>query len=77
MKFVLIGNVDHGKSTFGGHLIIKTNNIKDRSIQKKSKKWSLSGLRSFFIIPHFSPLLPTVNQKSYNSTLGIQYRNQI
>ena len=38
MKFVLIGNVDHGKSTLGGQILVKTNTIKDRDIQKIKNK---------------------------------------
>lgn len=38
MKFVLIGNVDHGKSTLGGQLLVKSNIIQDRDIQKIKNK---------------------------------------
>ena len=38
MKFVLIGNVDHGKSAFGGQLLIKSNTIKERDIEKIKNK---------------------------------------
>lgn len=38
MKFVLIGNVDHGKSTLGGRLLVDSNTIRDRDIQKLKNK---------------------------------------
>ena len=38
MKFVFIGHVDHGKSTLGGQILVKTGNIKDRDIQKIKNK---------------------------------------
>ena len=38
MKFVLIGNVDHGKSTLGGCMLYKSNAINERVIEKIKKQ---------------------------------------
>ena len=38
MKFVFIGHVDHGKSTLGGQILVKTGNINNRDIKKIKKK---------------------------------------
>ena len=38
MKIVLIGNVDHGKSTLGGYLLYKSNTIDERLIDKIKKQ---------------------------------------
>ena len=38
MKIVLIGNVDHEKSTLGGYLLFKSNTINERAIEKIKKQ---------------------------------------
>ena len=49
MKFVLLGHVDHGKSTFGGQILVKTGNINERDIQKIKDKAKELKMRSWWL----------------------------
>lgn len=49
MKFVLLGNVDSGKSTLAGRLLIDTNTIDANEVNKVRKEAEKNGKGSFWI----------------------------
>jgi translation elongation factor EF-1alpha len=67
MKFVLLGNVDSGKSTLAGRLLIETNTIDENEINKVQREAEKNGKGSFWI----AYLLDTdENERERGITLG-------
>lgn len=48
-KFVLLGNVDSGKSTLGGQILISTNHIDEREIEKVKKEADSRKMSSWWL----------------------------
>lgn len=67
MNFVLLGNVDSGKSTLAGRLLIETNTIDENEINKVQREAEKNGKGSFWI----AYLLDTdENERERGITLG-------
>lgn len=67
MKFVLLGNVDSGKSTLAGRLLIETNTVDENEVNKVKREAEKNGKGSFWI----AYILDTdENERERGITLG-------
>ena len=49
IKFVLIGNVDHGKSTLGGSILVSTGNVTENDVRKIRNEANDMKMSSFWL----------------------------
>ena len=49
VNFVLIGHVDHGKSTCAGRILVDTNTVTDREVEKAMSDANENGMRSWWL----------------------------
>jgi translation elongation factor EF-1alpha len=49
LKFVLLGHVDHGKSTLGGSILVQTGLVNERDIEKAKKDAEANGRSSWWL----------------------------
>lgn len=77
IKFVLIGHVDHGKSTCGGRILVNTNTVSEQDITKACKDAETNNMKSWWLAYLLDSGNERLNGKTQESiSIDINHKNQ-